>query len=88
MAISSSDKIKAIIFLIVSALLMVVIIFSLVGTQWMKQKDHYYIEFSESLGGLSTGSSVRFHGIKVGCEQRSFPFYFTLIKRTPWVGMV
>ena len=66
MAISSSDKIKAIIFLIVSALLMVVIIFSLVGTQWMKQKDHYYIEFSESLGGLSTGSSVRFHGIKVG----------------------
>ena len=66
MAISSSDKIKAIIFLIVSALLMLVIIFSLVGTQWMKQKDHYYIEFSESLGGLSTGSSVRFHGIKVG----------------------
>ena len=66
MAISSSDKIKAIIFLIVSALLMVVIILSLVGTQWMKQKDHYYIEFSESLGGLSTGSSVRFHGIKVG----------------------
>lgn len=66
MAISSSDKIKAIIFLIVSALLMVVIIFSLVGTQWMKQKDRYYIEFSESLGGLSTGSSVRFHGIKVG----------------------
>ena len=66
MAISSSDKIKAIIFLIVSALLMVVIIFSLVGTQWMKQKDHYYIEFTESLGGLSTGSSVRFHGIKVG----------------------
>ena len=66
MAISSSDKIKAIIFLIVSALLMVVIIFSLVGTQWMKQKDHYFIEFTDSLGGLSTGSSVRFHGIKVG----------------------
>ncbi|MBO4554085.1 MCE family protein [bacterium] len=66
MAISSSDKVKAIIFLVVSALLMVAIILSLVGTQWMKQKDHYFIEFSESLGGLSTGSSVRFHGIKVG----------------------
>ncbi|MBR5624570.1 MCE family protein [bacterium] len=66
MAISSSDKVKAIIFLVVSALLMAAIILSLVGTQWMKQKDHYYIEFSESLGGLSTGSSVRFHGIKVG----------------------
>jgi len=66
MAISSSDKIKAIIFLLVSALLLVAIILSLVGTQWMKSKDTYYIEFSESLGGLSTGSSVRFHGIKVG----------------------
>ena len=66
MAIRNSDKIKAIIFLLVSGCLMLLILLSLVGTQWMKSKDTYYIAFSDSLGGLSTGASVRFHGIRVG----------------------
>jgi len=66
MAIRRSDKIKAALFLIVTITLLTTLLISLIGTQWLKKKDRYYVEFKEPIRGLNVGSIVRYHGVQVG----------------------
>jgi phospholipid/cholesterol/gamma-HCH transport system substrate-binding protein len=66
MAIRRSDKIKAVLFILVTTVLLTTLIISLVGTQWLQKKDRYYIEFKEPIRGLNVGSIVRYHGVQVG----------------------
>ena len=66
MAIRRSDKIKAVFFLFVTTTLFATLIIALVGTQWMKKQDKYYVEFDEAVKGLKVGSLVRYHGEEVG----------------------
>jgi len=66
MAIRKSDKIKAVFFLFVTTTLFATLIIALVGTQWMKKQDKYYVEFDEAVKGLKIGSLVRYHGEEVG----------------------
>jgi len=42
------------------------LIITLIGTQWMKKQDKYYVEFGEAVKGLKIGSLVRYHGEEVG----------------------
>ncbi len=70
MAIRQSDKIKAILFLFVTAVLGIILVLSLIGTQWLQKKDRYYIEFKEPVRGLNVGSTVRYHGVSVGKVQK------------------
>jgi len=66
MAIRRSDKIKAVFFILVTTSLFAALIITLVGTQWMKKQDKYYVEFDEAVKGLKIGSLVRYHGEEVG----------------------
>ncbi|RLD09591.1 MAG: hypothetical protein DRI44_08140 [Chlamydiae bacterium] len=66
MAIRRSDKIKAVFFIFVTTTLFATLIITLVGTQWMKKQDKYYVEFDEAVKGLKIGSLVRYHGEEVG----------------------
>jgi len=66
MAIRRSDKIKAVFFILVTTTLFATLIITLVGTQWMKKQDKYYVEFDEAMKGLKIGSLVRYHGEEVG----------------------
>jgi len=66
MAIRRSDKIKAVFFILVTTSLFAALIITLVGTQWMKKQDKYYVEFNEAVKGLKIGSLVRYHGEEVG----------------------
>jgi len=66
MAIQRSDKIKAVFFILVTTTLFATLIITLVGTQWMKKQDKYYVDFGEAVKGLKIGSLVRYHGEEVG----------------------
>jgi phospholipid/cholesterol/gamma-HCH transport system substrate-binding protein len=66
MAIRRSEKIKAAIFLIVTTTLFVGMMLALVGTQWMRKQDHYYIRFAEEVQGIVVGSPVKYHGVPIG----------------------
>jgi len=65
MAIARSDKIKALVFLSVTITLATTIILVLVGTDWMKEMDTYYIDFTE-VKGIAPGSPVRYNGVAIG----------------------
>jgi phospholipid/cholesterol/gamma-HCH transport system substrate-binding protein len=69
MAIAHSDKIKALVFLTVTIALATTIVLVLVGTNWMKKKDTYYIDFTE-VKGITAGSPVRYNGVTIGTVKR------------------
>ncbi len=72
MAIAHSEKIKALVFLTVTIALATTIVLVLVGTNWMEEKDTYYIDFTE-VKGIAPGSPVRFNGVAIGKVLRIKP---------------
>ena len=65
MAIRRSDKVKAAFFLMVTAVLFVAMMLFLLGTNWMKKQECYYIDF-DNLTKLNTGTPVRYSGLNIG----------------------
>lgn len=70
MGIERSDKIKAALFLVVTVVLFSGLIIGLIGTQWLQQKDLYYVDFTFPVKGLTAGSTVRLNGVPVGKVKR------------------
>ncbi|MCX7004581.1 MAG: MlaD family protein [bacterium] len=69
MAIAHSDKVKAIVFLVVTISLFITLILVLVGSDWMEKTDSYYIDFNE-IKGIAPGSQVRYNGVAIGKVKR------------------
>jgi phospholipid/cholesterol/gamma-HCH transport system substrate-binding protein len=61
------------VFLVVTLGLFTTLILVVAGTEWLKAKDLYYIDFVESVKGLSNGSTVRYNGVPVGKVKRIKP---------------
>jgi ABC-type transporter Mla subunit MlaD len=69
MAIARSDKIKALVFLTFTAALFTTVVLVIVGTEWMKKMDSYYIDFDQ-IKGIGNGSPVRCNGVHIGKVKR------------------
>src|SRR5262245_57365718 len=64
--IARSQKIKAGVFVAVSAGLIVVVLAIVAGIKIFTSESVYYVEFAESVSGLSDGASVSYKGVPVG----------------------
>lgn len=69
MAIARSDKIKALVFLTFTVALFATVVLVIIGTDWMKEMDSYYIDFDQ-IKGIGNGSPVRYNGVHIGRVKR------------------
>ena len=70
MGIERSDKVKAALFLIVTVVLFTGLVLGLIGVEWMKPKELYYVDFVFPVKGLNSGSIVRQNGMPIGRVKR------------------
>lgn len=61
-----SEKVKAGIFVLVSAVLLVGSVVVIAGLRLLESSRTYYVVFSESVTGLEPSSTVRYNGVPVG----------------------
>ena len=64
--ITKTEKVRLGLFLIASALLLIITIGVLVGTRMVEPRDKYTIRFDESVSGLDIGAQVKLSGVRVG----------------------
>ena len=65
--ITQSQKLRLGVFLIISALLLVIALVVVSAPKFLEKRDQYYIEYVDvSVGGLDAGTPVKYHGIRVG----------------------
>ncbi|MFH1007660.1 MAG: MlaD family protein [Candidatus Latescibacterota bacterium] len=65
--ITQSQKVRLGIFLIVSAILLAGSFVIVSAPKFLEKQDEYYIEYVDvSVGGLDAGTTVKYHGIRVG----------------------
>ncbi len=65
--VSNSQKIRVILFLIFSGIVLAAFLFAILGPTLLKEYDYYYIEYQDqSVGGLEVGAVVKYHGVKIG----------------------
>ena len=63
---SRVQKVRLGLFFLISISVLVVFLVVVTGVQVLKPRDHYFIEFDFSVGGLTKGNQVKYLGNKVG----------------------
>lgn len=67
-----AQKVRLAFFLLSSTAVLVAFLLVVAGTHLLRERDTYFIEFDDSVGGLMSGDLVKYQGITVGrVEQTS-----------------
>ena len=61
-----AQKVRLAIFLISACGVLALFLLFVAGRHLLKPRDHYFIDFSASVGGLTKGNTVKYQGITVG----------------------
>jgi len=61
-----AQKARLAFFLLTSSLVLAGFLFSVAGSHMLRDRDAYYINFDDSVGGLASGDAVKYQGITVG----------------------
>ena len=61
-----AQKVRLAVFLVFSTSVLGGFLLVVAGAQLLRQRVTYYIEFEESVGGLTPGDPVKYQGITVG----------------------
>ena len=69
---SRAQKVRLALFLLVSTSILVIFLAVVTGVHVLKPRDHYFIEFAASVGGLTKGNQVKYQGITVGRVEDAF----------------
>jgi phospholipid/cholesterol/gamma-HCH transport system substrate-binding protein len=64
--ISRTERVQAIVFLIVGILFIALVCGFVVGVPLLRQSRQYFVRFTESTAGLDKGTEVRYLGVKKG----------------------
>lgn len=64
---SKAQKIRLGVFILVALIIFFLILGMIIGNKLIKKTDTYYIHYTNvSVGGLSVGGAVQYHGIRIG----------------------
>jgi len=61
-----AQKARLAFFLLTSSLVLAGFLFSVAGSHLLRERDRYYINFDDSVGGLASGDVVKYQGITIG----------------------
>jgi len=61
-----AQKVRLAFFLLFSTVVLVAFLVVVAGSHLLRERDTYYIEFDDSVGGLMSGDLVKYQGITVG----------------------
>ena len=67
-----AQKVRLALFLLVSTSVLVIFLVVVTGVHLLRPRDHYYVEFAHSLGGLNKGDLVKYLGTTVGRVEDTF----------------
>lgn len=60
------QKVRLAFFLLGSTIVLVAFLLVVAGSHLLRERDTYYVEFDDSVGGLMSGDMVKYQGITVG----------------------
>jgi len=63
---SRAQKVRLALFLLVSSSVLAIFLVVVTGVHVLKPRDHYFVEFAASIGGLTKGNQVKYQGVTVG----------------------
>jgi len=66
MTATRAEKVRLGMFVVIMATTLFLALVLIFGRQFWNKKDHYFIEYSDSVAGLERGAAVKMRGVRVG----------------------